>query len=128
MTTRWRLFEANRRRYWNGRSDTIDVFRDTYGPTDLAVVFERATSREFKILLVQAKLYGELGCDRQRLKEFLNPKPETVELRIEYLEDKNKSCGHTNTTHTKIRTADDLDRHAEKALKTTSVVTAVVYP
>jgi len=117
MTTRWRLFEANRRRYWNGRSDTIDVFRDTYGPTDLAVVFKRTASREFKILLVQAKLYGELGCDRQRLKDFLDRKPKTVELRIEFLEYKDKSCGHTNTTHTKIRTADDLDRHAKKLSK-----------
>lgn len=114
MTTNWRLFEANRRRYWNGRSDTIDVFRDTYGPTDLAVVFKRTASREFKMLLVQAKLYGELGDDQQRLEEFLEQKPETVELRIEFLEDRDKSCGHTNTTYTKIRTVDDLDRHTRK--------------
>lgn len=115
MSNRGDLFEKNRREYWNNRSDTIDVFRDTYGPTDLAVIFKRNASRENKILLIEAKLNGYLSPQHQeKLQRLLRYKPESVELRIEFLRDSHGLCGRRNTTYTTIKSFDDVDRHTEK--------------
>ena len=110
-----RQFEANRRRYWGSRTDVLDVFRDTYGPTDLAVIFKQRANRNSKVLLVQAKVNGKLKTKgRLELENFLIHKPEGVELRVEFLRDMNKSLGHTNTTYTSIKTVNHLDEHARK--------------
>jgi len=109
------LFEANRRKYWSNRADVIDVYRDTYGPTDLAVIFKQSSSRENKILAIEVKESGNLKHDHHsRLEDFLINKPDNVELRIEFLSDLEKSRGNSNTTYTTIKTLDDLDRHTEK--------------
>ena len=109
------LFEANRRKYWSNRSDVIDVYRDTYGSTDLAVIFKKLAGRENKILAIEAKENGNLKHKHhRRLEDFLTNKPDNVELRIEFLKDMDKSRGNSNTTYTTIDTIDDFDRHEEK--------------
>ena len=109
------LFEANRRKYWSNRADVIDVYRDTYGSTDLAVIFKKSANRENKILAIEAKENGNLKHKHHsRLESFLVNKPDNVELRIEFLKDMDKSRGNTNTTYTTIETIDDFDRHEEK--------------
>ena len=108
-------FEANRRRYWSNRSEVIDVFRDTFGPTDLAVIFKREATRESKVLVIEAKENGYLPPKhRKKLEEFLDHKPENVELRIEFLRNLEKSRGHSNTTYTTLKSHDDFERHAMK--------------
>ena len=118
MSNRGDHFEKNRREYWNKRSDTIDVFRDTYGSTDLAVIFKRNASRENKILLIEAKLNGYLSPQhREKLERLLQHKPKSVELRVEFLRDSKGLCGTRNTTYTCIKSVGDIDRHREKVRK-----------
>lgn len=110
-----REFEARRRYYWNDRSDVLDVHSDTYGPTDLAIIFKKYSSIETKVLVIQAKTNGYLSPEeRSDLQEFLSYKPDSVGFRVEYLRDSDGGYGHGNTTYTKIETPDDIDRHAEK--------------
>lgn len=108
-------FESRRRWYWNSRSDVLDVHSDTFGPTDLAVVFKRNSSREAKVLVIEIKSNGRLTPkERDELREFLGYKPDSVGLRIEYLRDPNNGHGNGNVTYTDLKTADDISRHREK--------------
>jgi hypothetical protein len=107
--------ESRRRYYWNGRSDVLDVHSDTYGPTDLAVIFKQYANRETPVLVVEVKMNGYLETEeRHNLKEFLDYKPDAVGLRIEYLKDPDGGYGQGNTTYTELKTPDDVDRHREK--------------
>lgn len=108
-------FESRRRWYWNSRSDVLDVHSDTFGPTDLAVIFKRNSSRETKVLVIEIKSNGRLAPkERDELREFIGHKPDSVGLRIEYLRDSNGGRGQGNVTYTDLKTADDISRHAEK--------------
>jgi len=110
-----KLFESRRRYYWNGRSDVLDVHSDTYGPTDLGVIFKQYVDREAKVLVIEMKTNGYLDPEeRSDLKEFLDYKPDEVGLRIEYLKDPDGGHGQSNTTYTELKTPDDIDRHMEK--------------
>jgi hypothetical protein len=114
-TPKWKQLEKNRRRYWKTQHGVLDVFSDTYGPTDLAVVFSQNVKREHKTLLVEIKTNGYLKMDeREELAEILAVKPDNTEVRVEFLKDPNGLCGRRNTTHTKLRTYADIDRHVEK--------------
>lgn len=108
-------FESRRRWYWNSRSDVLDVHSDTFGPTDLAVIFKRNSSRETKVLVIEIKTNGRLNPkERDELREFLGYKPDSVGLRIEYLRELTGGRGHGNVTYTDLKTADDINRHREK--------------
>ena len=110
-----KLFESRRRYYWNSRSDVLDVHSDTYGPTDLGVIFKQYVDREVKVLVIEIKTNGYLDPEeRHNLNTFLDYKPDAVGLRIEYLKDPDGGYGQGNTTYTELKTPDDVDRHSEK--------------
>ena len=95
-----REFESRRRYYWNSRSDVLDVHSDTFGPTDLAVVFKQHVGRDTKILVIEIKTDGYLNPDeRDDLKNFLTHKPDAVGLRVEYLRDADGGYGRNNTQY-----------------------------
>jgi hypothetical protein len=118
MSNKGKHFEKNRREYWNNRPDTIDVFRDTYGPTDLAVIFKQNVSWDWNVLLIEIKANGRISSQhRERLERLLERKPETVALRIEFREDIDGHYGHGNTTYTRIEKVNDFDKHNNKIKK-----------
>lgn len=107
------LFEKNRREYWNNRSDVLDVHRDTHGKSDLAVFKDNG-----QIYLIEIKRNGILGSkDVAELKELIQETPDNVEVRVEYLEDLGKSNGHTNTTWTRLKSVESIQRHKDKINK-----------
>jgi len=107
------LFEKNRREYWSNRSDVIDVHRDTHGKSDLAVFKDNG-----QIYLIEIKRNGIIGSkDIKELKELIQETPDNVEVRVEYLEDLGKSNGHSNTTWTRLKSVESLQRHKDKVNK-----------
>ena len=107
------LFEKNRREYWSSRSDVLDVHRDTHGKSDLAVFKDNG-----QIYLIEIKRNGILGSkDIKELKELIQETPENVEVRVEYLEDLGKSNGHSNTTWTRLKSVESIQRHKDKVNK-----------
>lgn len=104
------LFEKNRREYWNNRSDVLDVFRDTHGKADLSVVKDNG-----QIYLIEIKRNGILHSkDVKELEELIKETPDNVEVRVEYLEDLGKSNGHSNTTWTRLKSVESIQRHKDK--------------
>jgi hypothetical protein len=107
------LFEKNRREYWSNRSDVLDVHRDTHGKSDLAVFKDNG-----QIYLIEIKRNGILGSkDIKELKELIKETPDNVEVRVEYLEDLGKSNGHSNTTWTRLKSVESIQRHKDKVNK-----------
>jgi len=107
------LFEKNRREYWSNRSDVLDVHRDTHGKSDLAVFKDNG-----QIYLIEIKRNGILGSkDIKELKELIQETPDNVEVRVEYLEDLGKRNGHSNTTWTRLKSVESLQRHKDKINK-----------
>lgn len=107
------LFEKNRREHWNNRSDVLDIHRDTHGKSDLAVFKDNG-----QIYLIECKRNGIIGSkDMEELKTLIKETPENVEVRIEYLEDLGKSNGHSNTTYTRLKSVESLQRHKDKVNK-----------
>jgi len=104
------LFEKNRREYWSNRSDVLDVHRDTHGKSDLAVFKNNG-----QIYMIEIKRNGILGSkDVKELKELIRETPDNVEVRVEYLEDLGKSNGHTNTTYTRLKSVESIQKHKDK--------------
>jgi len=104
------LFEKNRREYWSNRSDVLDVHRDTHGKSDLAVFKDNG-----QIYLIEIKRNGILGSkDVDELKELIQETPDNVEVRVEYLEDLGKSNGHSNTTYTRLKSVESIQKHKDK--------------
>jgi len=104
------LFEKNRREYWSNRSDVLDVHRDTHGKSDLAVFKDNG-----QIYMIEIKRNGIIGSkDIKELKQLIKETPDNVEVRIEYLEDLGKSNGHSNTTWTRLKSVESLQRHKDK--------------
>lgn len=107
------LFEKNRREYWSNRSDVLDVHRDTHGKSDLAVFKDNG-----QIYLIEIKRNGILGSkDVKELTELIKETPDNVEVRVEYLEDLGKSNGHSNTTWTRLKSVESIQRHKDKVNK-----------
>jgi len=107
------LFEKNRREYWSNRSDVLEVHRDTHGKSDLAVFKDNR-----QIYLIEQKRNGILGSkDIEELRELIKETPENVEVRVEYLEDLGKSNGHSNTTWTRLKSVESIQRHKDKVNK-----------
>jgi len=107
------LFEKNRREYWSNRSDVLDVHRDTHGKSDLAVFKDNG-----QIYLIEIKRNGILGSkDVAELKELIQETADNVEVRVEYLEDLGKSNGHSNTTWTRLKSVESIQRHKDKVNK-----------
>ena len=104
------LFEKNRREYWNNRSDVLDVHRDTHGKSDLAVFKNNG-----QIYLIEIKRNGILASkDVKELKELIKQTPENVTVMVEFLEDLGKSNGNSNTTRTRLKSVESIQRHKDK--------------
>ena len=109
---RGRNLERNVRRHYSKRSDVLEVFRDTYGKTDVCVVFKD------KIYLIECKSRGYVNPkEREELIELAKKTPDNVKVFIYYLEDPKKSAGWTNKTKTQIKQEKpekSMQRHQEK--------------
>lgn len=102
-------FEKNVREYYSNRSDVLEVFRDTYGKTDIAVIFKD------RVYLIECKETGILSSkEQEQLVKLSKETEDNFKVRVRYLEDSSKSKGISNSSYTKIRGYRDIERHKVK--------------
>lgn len=107
-------FEKKIREYFSNRSDTEEVFRDSYGTTDICVVFEN------KIYLIEAKAGDKPYLkekEKEGLKNLAKSVPENAKIWVYCRKDPSKSCGKSNWMRTWIKKEDpegSLERYRRK--------------